>query len=156
MGDPHAPQLQTDITITRPHPRWWPLQQKWLARLYPDLLAWHRNWGFNALRPGLWNWFYLLFVDMNIRQWVAVKGERVEAMLSWIPSGQGESLYAAAGSGSRPEALTVLLIHARRVMSHQRYISIEIPSGEFDQAIQNAGFKSLRTLIWMKAEKATS
>jgi ribosomal protein S18 acetylase RimI-like enzyme len=156
MGDPSAPQIQTDINIAKRDPRWWPLQQNWLARLYPDLLAWHRDWGFNALRPGLWNWLYLLFVDIHTRQWAAVRGNRLEAVLSWIPLGRAESLYAAAGRESSPEALTCLLVHARRVLSHQRYLSLEFPSGEFDQAIQNAGYKPLRTLIWMKAEKATS
>jgi GNAT superfamily N-acetyltransferase len=156
LGDPAVPQIQTDIHITKRDPRWWPLQQNWLARLYPDLLAWHRDWGFEALRPGLWNWFYLLFVDIHTRQWAAVRGNRLEAVLSWIPSGRAESLYAAAGPESSPEALTSLLIHVRRVLSHQRYLSLEFPSNEFDQAIQNAGYKPLRTLIWMRAEKATS
>lgn len=156
LGDSNALQLKTGISITNRHPRWWPLQQNWLSRLYPDLLAWHRDWGFKALRPGLSNWLYLLFVDINVRQWAAVKGNRLEAVLSWIPSWRAESLYAAAGLGSDPEALTALLLHARRVLSHQRYLSLEFPAGDFDQAIQNAGFRSLRTLIWMQAGKATS
>jgi GNAT superfamily N-acetyltransferase len=155
MGDPYTPQIQTDIRITKRDPRWWGLQQNWLSRLYPDLLAWHRDWSFQALRPGAWNWLYLLFVDIHSRQWAALRSNRLEAVLSWIPSGRAESLYAAIGQGSSPDALTALLSHARRVLSGQRYLSLEFPSGEFDRAIQNAGFKPLRTLIWMRAEKAT-
>ena len=155
-GDATAPQLQTDISVTKRHSRWWFTQQNWLSRLYPDHLAWHRNWGFNALRPGLWNWFYLLFVDMNIRQWAAEKGEKLEAALSWVPSGRAESIFIAAGPRSDPDAVTALLLHIRRVLFYNRYLSLEFPSGEFDQAIQKAGFKSMRTLIWMEAGKATS
>jgi len=156
MGDPYTPQTKTDIQITKREARWWTTQQNWLSQIYPDILAWHRGWTFNALRPGAWNWFYLLFVDVHSRQWAATRGNHLEAVLSWLPSGRGESLYAAAGADSRPEALTALLSHVRRVLSHQRYLSLEFPAGEFDRAFQNAGFKPLRTLIWMRAEKATS
>jgi ribosomal protein S18 acetylase RimI-like enzyme len=168
-GDAHAPQLQTDITVTTRDARWWPTQHEWLTRLYPDLLAWHRNWSFNALQPGLWNWLYLLFVDMNIRQWAAVKEDpstalrpaqdgssgRLEAALAWVPSRQGESFYLAAGPGSDPDAVTALLLNARRALSHHLRLSLEFPSTEFDRAIRAAGFKSIRTLIWMEAGGAT-
>jgi ribosomal protein S18 acetylase RimI-like enzyme len=155
-GDAHAPQLQTDITVTTRDARWWPTQREWLTRFYPDLLAWHRNWSFNALQPGLWNWLYLLFVDMNIRQWGAVKAGRLEAALAWVPSGRGESFYLAAGPGSDPDAVTALLLNARRALAHHLRLSLEFPSKEFDRAIQAAGFKSIRTLIWMEANGATS
>jgi len=154
-GDAHAPQLQTDITVTKRHPYFWPAQQKWLDRLYPDILSWHRNWSFNALRPGLWTWLYLLFVDMNIRQWAAVRKDHIEAALAWVPSGRGESIFLAAGPGSDPDASTLLLLHVRRDLSHHLHITMEFPSGEFDRAIHAAGFKATRTLIWMEAGKAT-
>jgi predicted GNAT family acetyltransferase len=144
--------LQTDIVITGRHPNDWQTQLNWLSRLYPDLLAWHRNWSFNSLRPGLWNWLYLLFVDINIRQWAAIKDHQLQAALAWIPYGRGESLFAATGEQSDPDALTALLLQARRELSNSYpNIALEFPTGEFDNAIQAAGFKSLRTLIWMQA-----
>jgi ribosomal protein S18 acetylase RimI-like enzyme len=159
--DPYVATLQTDIIITGRNPNDWQTQLNWLSRLYPDSLAWHRNWTFNSLRPGLWNWLYLLFVDVNIRQWVAVKKGHpltssapgnMEAALAWIPYGRGEALFAATGEGSDPAALTALLIQARRELSHSySTIAFEFPSGGFDQAIQAAGFRPLRTLIWMQA-----
>ena len=152
--DPHAPTLQTDFAITNRHPNDWPIQLNWLLRLYPDFLAWHRNWSINSLRPGFWNWLYLLFVDINIRQWTAIRtgSGTMEAALAWIPSGRGESLFAAAGERSDPHALTTLLIQARRDLSHfYPNITLEFPAAELDDAIQAAGFKSVRTLIWMQA-----
>jgi ribosomal protein S18 acetylase RimI-like enzyme len=150
--DSHAPTLQTDIAITNRNPSDWPTQLNWLSRLYPDLLTWHRNWSFNSLRPGFWNWLYLLFLDINIRQWAAMRKDRMEAALAWIPSGRGESLFAATGERSDPDALTALLLQARRDLSHfYPNIALEFPAGEFDGAIHAAGFKSVRTLIWMQA-----
>ncbi|MCX6057247.1 MAG: GNAT family N-acetyltransferase [Chloroflexi bacterium] len=152
VTDSHAPILKTDIAITNRHPRDWQTQLNWLSRLYPDLLAWHRNWTFASLRPGLFNWLYLLFIDMNIRQWTAVRKDQMEAALAWIPDGRGESLFPAISDRSDPVALTALLLQARRDMSpYYPKVAMEFPSTEFDGAILAAGFKSIRTLIWMQA-----
>lgn len=150
--DPRAPILQTDIVVTKRNPRDWQTQLNWLSRLYPDLLAWHRDWSFNSLRPGLWNWLYLIFVDINIRQWAAIRRDQMHAALAWIPYGKGESLFVATSEGTDPDALTVLLLQARRDLSHfHSTIALEFPAAEFDNAIRAAGFKSTRTLIWMQA-----
>lgn len=150
--DRHIQTPDTDITLTKRHARFWATQQKWLSRLYPDLLAWHLRWNFTPLKPGLWNWFYLLFVDMNIRQWVATHGNELQATLSWIPTGRGESLFAATGPRSAPEALIALLIQARRDLFHLHpSVTLDFPADEFGDAIRAAGFKPLRTLVWMRA-----
>jgi ribosomal protein S18 acetylase RimI-like enzyme len=150
--DGQAPVLQTDNSITARHPTFWPAQLNWLNRLYPDLLAWHRNWNFNNLRPGFWNWLYITFMDLNIRQWAAVKRDTLQATLTWIPYGRGEALFAATGEESEQEALVALLLQARRELTHfHPTILLDFPSGKFDGAIQSAGFRALRTLIWMQA-----
>jgi ribosomal protein S18 acetylase RimI-like enzyme len=150
----HAGTPQTDIVIAKRNPRDWEIQRSWLARLYPDLLAWHRNWSFDALRPGFWNWIYLLFVDINVRQWSAVRGDKMEAALAWIPYGRGESLFVAADERADPDALTALLLQARHELFHlYPSIALDFPVSEFDGAIQAAGFKANRTLIWMQATK---
>jgi len=150
--DPRLTSLETDLKIVPRHPGFWSLQQGWLRRLYPDALDWYHSWNINALRPGLWNWFYLLFVDFNIRQWAAVRGEKLQATLTWMPQGgRSESLYAAIGSGSDAEALTALLVHARRTITYQPQLTMEYPAGEMTEAIAAAGFKERRTLLWMRA-----
>ncbi|HNM38417.1 MAG TPA: hypothetical protein PKI33_15210, partial [Anaerolineales bacterium] len=150
--DANTSQVETDIAITNRYPRFWGTQLKWLSRLYPDALSWHMNWSFSSLKPGLFNWLYLMFLDMNIRQWAATRKDDLLATLSWIPTGRGESLFAATGERSDPEALRALLTQARRDLSRSYpHISLEFPAGLFDDAIQAAGFKALRTLIWMQA-----
>lgn len=152
--DSHAPTLGLDISISGRNPGDWQIQLDWLLHLYPDLLAWHRNWTFDALRPGLWNWLYLLFVDVNIRQWAAVKNGKLDAALAWIPYGHGDALFAAAGKDSNPDSLTALLLQARRELSHSyANLSLDFPAGRFDLAIRAAGFTPLRTLIWMQATR---
>jgi len=164
--DPFLPKPVSDIQIVPRHPRFWPIQQDWMRRLYPVILGWYHSWNFNALRPGLWNWMYRLFVDYNIKQWAAVRGDELLATLTWMPhGGRTESIYAATpgrdglpqvqgsrpGTRSDPEALTQLLIHARRALSNRSTLSLDYPGGEMAEAISAAGFKPHRTLIWMRA-----
>jgi len=157
--DSHPPKVDTDIEIVPRHARFWPLQQDWLRRLYPDALSWYHSWNFTSLRPGLMNWLYLLFVDYNIKQWAAVRGSTLLATLTWMPhTGKSESLYAATSPVLNnedevhiEEALMQLLIHARRSLSPHARLSLDFPAGEMTDAITDAGFKPRRTLIWMRA-----
>lgn len=136
-------------------PRHWPMQQAWLERQHPNELAWYRAWNFKGLAPGLWNWLYLLFVDLNLRQWAALHGDKLQAVLSWTPNGtRYEPLWMALGPDSAPEAATSLLVHARRELGQRRFI-LEHPLGPADESIRAAGFIPQRTLIWMRADGAT-
>jgi hypothetical protein len=144
---------ETDVKIVPRHPRFWPLQQEWLRRVYPKDLAWYQSWNTNSLRPGLWNWFYLLFIDFNVRQWAAVRNEELLATLTWMPqAGRSESLFAATGpAGTGGEALTALLAHARRSITDLPSLTLDYPADEMVDAIRTAGFVPRRTLIWMRA-----
>lgn len=154
--DPQLSKPVSDIQVVQRYPRFWFQQQDWLRRLHPDVLGWYGSLNINSLRPGLMNWLYLLFVDVNIRQWAAVRGDQLLATLSWVPrGGRAESLVAATGKGSEPEALTRLLIHARRALTGQSRLSLEYPAGEMTEAFLAAGFAERRTLLWMRAEPAT-
>jgi ribosomal protein S18 acetylase RimI-like enzyme len=160
--DARLTQPEEGISIVPRHPRFWSQQQNWLHRLYPDSLGWYQSWNVNVLRPGFLNWMYLLLVDYSVRQWAAVSGNDLLATLAWMPQGgRSESLYAASApmgtgfGGDRPQihaaALTALLIHARRVVTYYPHFTLEYPAGEMSAAIRAAGFRSLRTLLWMRA-----
>jgi len=150
--DSPLPRLDSDIEIVSRHPRFWSRQQGWLRRLYPDSVAWYHSWNFNALRPGFWNWLYLLLMGFDLKQWAAVRNDELLAVLTWIPHGtRSESLYAATGEGSDPEVLTQLLLHARRTLSVHSSLSLDYPAGEMTDAIAATGFKLRRTLVWMRA-----
>jgi len=150
--EPRGPVPDSEIEIVPRHPRFWPLQQEWLQRVYPKHLSWYQSWSTNVLRPGLWNWFYLLFIDFNVKQWAAVRNGELLATLTWMPQGgRSESLFAATGSpGPGDEALTALLVHARRSISYQPYFTLDYPADEMVDAIRAAGFTPRRTLLWMR------
>ena len=165
--DPHIFQPSSEIQVVSRHPRFWSQQQDWLRRLHPDSLNWYHHFNPNSLRPGLLNWLYMLFVDMNIKQWAAVRRDKLLATLSWAPyGGRSEGLilatppatqtsYAKDDATPVSEALTQLLIHARRMLSNYTRLSIEHPAGEMTEAFLASGFTERRTLLWMRADPAT-
>jgi len=153
-SDAHLIQPYTDLQIVPRHSRFWPLQADWLRRLYPETLDWYQPLNLRTFQPGLSNWLYLLFTDYDVKHWAAVRGAELLATLTWMPrGGRSESVYAATGPSTTntDEALTQLLIHVRRSVSYHTNLSLEYPAGEMTEAIQAAGFKPRRTLIWMKA-----
>jgi len=152
-ADPPLPKPDTDIQIVPRHPRFWSLQLDWLRRLYPDVLGWYHSWNFNALKPGFMNWLYLLFVDFNVKQWAAVRNDELLATLSWMPQGgRSESVYLATSPApGEAEAVTQLLLQARRARSSHSSLTLDYPAGEMTDAITAAGFKQRRTLLWMRA-----
>jgi ribosomal protein S18 acetylase RimI-like enzyme len=146
------PGSDSGIAIVPRHAWFWPLQLKWLRRLYPDHLSWYHSWNINALRPGFWNSLYRFFIDLQVKQWAAVRGDELLATLTWMPQdGRNESLYAAIGEPSDGEALTRLLINAQRAMTHYAALSLDFPAGQMTDAIRAAGFNPRRTLLWMRA-----
>lgn len=150
--DRYLPMPQTDIHVGPRHARFWPQQQEWMRRLYPDALNWYHSWNFTSLRPGFWTWIYMMFVDFNVKQWAATRQDRLLATLAWMPYGsRSESLYASTGQMSDSEALTCLLLNVRRSLANHSSLSLDYPAGEMVDAIQAAGFKPRRTLLWMRA-----
>ncbi len=144
-----------DFQVVPRQPRHWPAQREWLAQLHPDELAWHRAWNFKGLAPGLWNWLHLFFVDMNLRQWSASRGDTLHAVLAWTPNGSRyDPLWLALGPDSSPEAAAGLLVHARGELGRRKFI-LDHPVGPANESIRAAGFVAQRTLIWMRADGAT-
>ena len=98
---------------------------------------------------------------MDVKQWAVVQGDRLLATLAWTQViGRSESLIVATppvqgDSGRSAEALTQLLIHARRTLSTRANISLEYPNGELTEAFIAAGFTERSTLLWMRAMPAT-
>ena len=159
--DPDFPKPDSEIDIVTRHPRFWALQLEWLRRLNPDVLNWYHPNNINSLRPGLMNRLYLLFVDMHIKQWAAVQNNNLLATLAWTSQGSRSGNLTVATPPEKDEtrisveALTQLLIHARRVLYTHSNLSLEYPGGEMTNAFISAGFTERRTLLWMRASRAT-
>jgi len=149
---------ETGITITPRRGRDWPQQETWLRELYPDILDWYHPIPWLSMRPGFSPAVYRFFMEFETRQWVAYAGDgRLQAVLAWLPStGKSDRLWAASPAEGGDKALTALLLHARRTLTWQKNLSLELPAGYATEAVRAAGFTPLRTLIWMQSDETPS
>ncbi|NOY99723.1 MAG: GNAT family N-acetyltransferase [Chloroflexi bacterium] len=152
-----TPTLARDsrrVAVTPRRPHFWPQQHDWLQRVYPDEITWYRMPDWDVFGTGVRYWLHRLFVESNIRQWAAQKDGQLQAVVSWMPAhGRTTPLWLAAAPDADEEALSALLLHARRhLITQRRSLFIDYPAGEMAAAIEAAGFQPHRTLVWMRAD----
>ena len=146
---PEAPPKE----ISRRRRRDWPRQEEYLRRLYPETLAWYQSLPWTSLRAGLFYTLERFLLADETRHWTIRLGKDLVAALTWqpAPSGYPDRLWAALPPGKAEEDLHALLLRARRELSSWRTtLALDLPGGEYTEAIQSAGFHLQRTLIWMK------
>ncbi len=142
--------------ITSRTARFWTQQYRWLNQSYPEEIRWYRMPDWKNFKPGLKYWLYKLFVENDIRQWVAQKDGDFQAALIWTQTRTRRApLWLASAPQANPETLAALLLHARlHLASQRRDLYIDYPAGELTEAFEVAGFTPRRTLLWMRAEGA--
>ena len=143
-----------DFEITKRSSRDWSQQESWLQRIYPELMTWYQPMPWQCLRPGPGPFIYRLMMDYDVRHWVArnIKGAP-SAILSWqAMPGMNDRLWASAAPQGSQDALTALLLHARRNLPWRQTLMLDYPAGEYSAAMESAGFQLHRTLLWMKLQ----
>ena len=151
------PSTANGVTVKKPSPRDWPLQRQWLKRAHPDELSWYARWDWEALSPDLWQRLFRAFMGYDVRQWAATRDKKLLATVIWMPTARASNMLWV-GTEPRAEAagLRSALEAARHDMVHLHTLTVEYPAHEMTEAIQSAGFLPHRTLIWMRARRATS
>jgi ribosomal protein S18 acetylase RimI-like enzyme len=150
--DGDFPAAGAGIVISPHYNRDWLLQESWLRRLYPDLMSWYQSMPWNSLRPGLGPALYRFFVDVDTRHWSAYSGGKLAGTLTWKPvSGAADRLWAAVPPEGGGEALTALLLNALRALSWRQALTLDFPAEAYPAAVEAAGFRPYRTLLWMQA-----
>ncbi len=144
------------ILVTKRNSHDWPFQEAWLRRLYPDVMTWYQPLPWNSLRPGFGPMLYRFFSDIEVRHWVVRTASLPSAMVSWqaIP-GRNNQLWVAIPSEAKGETLTALLLFVRHELSWREKINLDFPAEESSAFIEAAGFRRLRTLLWMKINETS-
>jgi ribosomal protein S18 acetylase RimI-like enzyme len=144
--------LRSNIQIAPRAARDWQLQSAWLARAYPANLDWYQAQRWNLFRPGIISSLYRFVADINITQWSAQRAGKLLGVLAGQRGyGHAGHVWAAFPENADSEAITGLLLHGRRLLSHSNSLSLEYPTGPLDEAIRAAGLIPQRTLAWMEA-----
>jgi ribosomal protein S18 acetylase RimI-like enzyme len=140
------------LSFGRPKKRYWSTQLSWLKKNYPLEISWHLNINSKALQPGFLGAINRFFYHGEVRQWIVVQGRKFSGALSWISStSHADNLLLAAPPDADETILTSLLIHARTHLWTSRSLRLEYPARLNERAIQDAGFYTQQTLIWMSA-----
>jgi ribosomal protein S18 acetylase RimI-like enzyme len=143
------------VVLSSRQARDWPQQEQWLHRLYPDLLTWYQPMPWNSLRPGLWPALYRFFMESHARHWAVHAEGKLLAVLSWQPMySSPDRLWAAVPPEADGTPLTALLLKARQALTWRMTLSLDFPAGLNAAAIEAAGFRLQRTLLWMQTSQA--
>ena len=91
-------------------------------------------------------------MDYEVRHWAARNDKgALSAILSWqAMAGMNDRLWVSAAPQGSDRALTALLLYARRNLPWRQTLMLDYPAGEYNAAIEAAGFQPHRTLLWMK------
>lgn len=139
------------VTIRPRAARVWREQEIWLQQLYPECLNWYQPFPWRSLRPGFWPGLYRFLLGSEVRQWAGYQDGHFAAALSWQEGyGRSDRLWAAIPPQGGERALTALLLHARRSLAWRSLLTLDFPADMAVAAIQAAGFRARRTLLWMQ------
>ena len=155
--DRDANPAKLGVTFSRHIAHDWPEQESWLNRLYPDLLSWYHPVNWINIRPGLGPELYRFFIETETKSWAIHTDGHLSGVLAWQPTyGSSDQMWAAVPPETNSLALTALLLQARRVLASRSTLTLDFPAAEYRSAIEAAGFRSARTLLWMRADETQS
>jgi predicted GNAT family acetyltransferase len=149
-GETPSNSTVAGLSIIRRQTCHWIQQKAWLGALYPAELAWHLPLDWKAMSPDLGGTLYRFFSWYYPRHWAALHHRQLAGLLTYTHStSYADSLWLAAPPEVDTAALVGLLTAARRNTPRNRPLTLNLPAGMAAQALQQAGFSTHQTLIWM-------
>ena len=140
------------IRIASPRRRHWPRQRAWFELQHPPELGWYLTMKARLLQPGLSGMLARVFSGASIRQWAVLRGGELLAALAWQRTySAADRLWLAAPNDFDPDAVCLLIEHARRSLPTRKTLHLEYPAGQATGVFERAGFRAHQTLIWMQS-----
>jgi ribosomal protein S18 acetylase RimI-like enzyme len=139
------------VWLSPRHSRDWPLQRKWLRRIYPGEVNWHIPFNLNMMSPGLSGAFQRLINERQVKQWSVYKYDELIGTVAWQSSSlQADWLWLGPNPAEEDLAVENLLRHVRRMTPSHRLLAVNYPAATAVKGFQRAGFEIHETLIWMR------
>ena len=131
-------------------------QQRWLQDAYPLEIAWHLPFRLQDLQPGLLGFIKRLFSGVFVRQWAAIRNDRLIGTIAWQANqGYYNTLWMATDPQEREAAAYALLGYVTSNYGMRRAMALDHPTGWAADALQAHGFVPHQTLVWMQAARWT-
>jgi GNAT superfamily N-acetyltransferase len=135
----------------------WLTHKKWLERIYPEEISWYQPMEWYRFRPGLLPSIMRIFSDSESHHWTIKKDDKLLAIGTWFSElRRTERVFAAFPESVEQDGLTNLLLYIRRILAGRRSLVLDLPGGIATESIRNAGFREVRTLIWMRLDTTSN
>ncbi len=139
--------------IVSQKPRHWKLQRQWLRQNYPDDLFWYWPLRLGAFRPGLLTQMINFFTETRLRHWGVEKDGELFGLLSWrATTAYADQLWLATPPENEDVVLRAALPFIYWKERSRRPLSFDLPVGRAADTLQQFGFISSHTLVWMEYE----
>lgn len=150
------PQLPppTDIKIVPLQHKHTKLQQQWLRETYPPAFEWHMPFKIRDLRPGLLGFFARMFSGVFVRQWAATWQNDLVGVAAWqSTAGYTNLIWLGLGPEVEEPAAHALLTYFVKGYGQRHALSVDLPTGKAEKALNECGFAVHQTLIWKRATR---
>jgi hypothetical protein len=138
--------------MTHRRPADWPQQKRWLEDLYPHSLSWFFSFNWQMLSPWPWHVLWHKLNDIRVQQWRVTQNGQLQGILSWVSNASmRDDLWLAAPQQANEEALIWLLRYVQKARSQRLELRLDHPYSAHRAALEGAGFRALRNLLWMQA-----
>ncbi len=146
-----AISIPAGVSVTKRQSGHWSYQRKWLESNYPIDLTWNIPIDWNLFRPDALGTIYRAFSLEYLHHWSVERDGELKGMVSWKHmTGNTDTLWLAVPDHIDEEGILTLLITARTNIRKEQPLSLNFPAGSAVEVLQQAGFYSHQTLIWME------
>lgn len=142
-------QLQSKANVRKRLPADWPSQKKWLQASYPAEVRWQLSLDTGLLQPGLLGGLQRSLSYNHVDQWSAEFNNQLRGVLSWQSSSMANNrIWLASSTQDEEQTLFALMKTLHLNLTPDRTLALNYPSGRAKEALEQAGFRGARTLIW--------
>ena len=142
-----------DSSVRKRHEADWPLQKAWLEAAYPLQMRWNLPVNFNQFESGAFQEVKNFLEGVNLRHWVIEGQGSPQAVLTWQKtSTYANNLWLASSSAADGDLVGRAFPQILSGLPRRHALSLEVAEGVFAAPLQELGFKTFRTLIWMSRE----
>ncbi|RCK75392.1 MAG: hypothetical protein ANABAC_0683 [Anaerolineae bacterium] len=129
----------------------WDRHKQWLLSTYPQEYHWHLDFHPDWFAPGFFAWLQNLLSENRYQHYAIIRESRligIATLQSHLR--EGKALWMACDPEWENEAVQGFLSYFLTERISPEKITLDYPAQRATQALQEAGFTPIQTLIWMQ------
>jgi ribosomal protein S18 acetylase RimI-like enzyme len=128
----------------------WTQQLLWFDELYPYEMRWHLPVNLHHFRPDFFQQMLSFFDGERHRHWAFTQQQSLAGCITWQKAPTfANNLWLAFPTDVADDVLKEALWIVLRQLPRRHSLSIDLPKGQYQSALEALGFRHFRTLVWM-------